>query len=767
MAEDGGVKGRSKWGPLSYTPRNLDSFKDEILEHARQGDSDGDIHDFLAEKHDFEVSVQTIGRRLNDWGFSRDRTWNSLAGYIKNLDAYREDLMRWESEGHDVVAMLDMLQEKHGVRTRDRTIEKAIARWQESGNNRPAVWRDLTARPSEPILTHSSGAGNLLNPEELDELKEAIAQAHIDERPRHSRKDPTRKWARYLIDAACYDESVQEIMLKEWQQPGHHWSNERKFHPGWVLGLYLPGGYVSRNVDTEAKIIEFVNQNTPAILEKVREKLAGYLGAVITEAKKEFGDEYCKKADSMWPATTPPLCLSELLRAGRRELDEWQQDIALSKSLKKLLVDLPENTACKELADFLLDQPKPFILSGFTVKASEEMKRWKKPWMVPQELTPLTDADMRIIQDGKPAEIREEIEEDVGSGIGQEGTESCRAGRHRLALLDRVWNSIPQPQVFSDWRPPTTGALLGSSPSRFGFEPWNPEPQIPEANAGTAAWYNQTIDYMAKVVESRTPQEEAQFDAICRRMMQCTTRPPSIAQKSTEVSGWTTEIRADDWLHCRRLLQMLAQRFELGKEDYHNFEGRLMMLLAATEGGSTESALWLLPIEGLILEISTAVIQLPARASEIRQRQDLLREFASFVHAATIQSMSLRCFWRRDARKANEPWNKQKWYDVVTRFEPRCATRWCLRPLPDPRVVTQNNMGVFSVGCNDARSGDPTASLFISDNRRPIYGCLVGWFRIFGIDPTLVNAFFWFGGIYHTESVCTSGSGKHKERENW
>jgi hypothetical protein len=40
----------------------------------------------------------------------------------------------------------------------------------------------------------------------------------------------------------------------------------------------------------------------------------------------------------------------------------------------------------------------------------------------------------------------------------------------------------------------------------------------------------------------------------------------------------------------------------------YQFEERLLMLLAAIEGGSTEALLWLMPLEGLLREISQSAL---------------------------------------------------------------------------------------------------------------------------------------------------------------
>jgi hypothetical protein len=57
--------------------------------------------------------------------------------------------------------------------------------------------------------------------------------------------------------------------------------------------------------------------------------------------------------------------------------------------------------------------------------------------------------------------------------------------------------------------------------------------------------------------------------------------------------------RDDNWYHCRRLLQMISQRFHFTQKTHTLFKWQLMMILAAIEGGFTELAVWVVALEGV------------------------------------------------------------------------------------------------------------------------------------------------------------------------
>jgi hypothetical protein len=189
-----------------------------------------------------------------------------------------------------------------------------------------------------------------------------------------------------------------------------------------------------------------------------------------------------------------------------------------------------------------------------------------------------------------------------------------------LLLLAQVRHKIPKPKVFTDWRAPTTGALIGFSPARFGVLSWDPTP--PPANfvqfdssfgeddaglnkaesesftkarrhsitaleaAASASpkdtnTFDEAVKYLLNVILSQTPLEKLRYEAICRRMAKCATRPAE-AESIAAQCMWSAKVRDDDWWHVRRLLQMLCKLSSL-REDLHNsFERRLRMLLAAT-----------------------------------------------------------------------------------------------------------------------------------------------------------------------------------------
>lgn len=192
-------------------------------------------------------------------------------------------------------------------------------------------------------------------------------------------------------------------------------------------------------------------------------------------------------------------------------------------------------------------------------------------------------------------------------------------------LQRRVRENIPdQPLVFHDWMTLITGALIGASLARFGFEPWEPDRKSfmgPISTAGSLGEtmmenrarsisdaqsffkveatlaldrqeiFDSSVNYAKRIIAEQTPKERESYGVICRRMSGCTTRPEGEGHLPYDVQ-WCTIARDDDWWHARRLLQMLVFRYSLPEQTHCKIERQLIMLLAAIEGGSTEAVLW-------------------------------------------------------------------------------------------------------------------------------------------------------------------------------
>jgi hypothetical protein len=409
-------------------------------------------------------------------------------------------------------------------------------------------------------------------------------------------------------------------------------------------------------------------------------------------------------------------------------------------------------------------------------------------------IPPLT-AEPAPIQDGN---TRSEGREEVQSSAEPKASNRPIPPLKLLVLLrGKVLQEVRTPAVFTDWKAPTTGALLGSSPARFGVAPWELEPSsvvqsiiardtdsrsadYVEAQSFSDArrlsiaererlsvdsdaenTFQESVEYMKNIIATRTSKEKEDYESICKRMSGCETRPAE-AERILSRPDWSWSTlaiyRDDDWWHCRRLLQMIAQRCSFHHNQYRGFEERLLQLLAATEGGSTEALLWLMPLEGLLREISQSALGKDSSPG-IRIT---LSELTIFVHGVTIRNLMLRTVSAKTSNGPPEPPLKlQKWYTALFKMDPRCSNQACLRLLPSPRTVrTDNSRHLIAVGVKDPRAGIKEARAFISSNRGTIYDCIVKWLPRRSPEPILLCAFFWFGTMTHVLASCSNKAGR-------
>jgi hypothetical protein len=154
---------------------------------------------------------------------------------------------------------------------------------------------------------------------------------------------------------------------------------------------------------------------------------------------------------------------------------------------------------------------------------------------------------------------------DIGNQLDSARQDNTNpTARLYLLLLAQVRHRISKPKVFTDWRAPTTGALLGFSPARFGVLSWDPTP--PSANfvqfdsssreddaglnkaeselftkacshsiaalkaAASAplkdtSTFDEAVKYLQNVILSQTPVEKLRYDVIWQRMAKCASRP--------------------------------------------------------------------------------------------------------------------------------------------------------------------------------------------------------------------------------------------------
>ncbi|CZR59126.1 uncharacterized protein PAC_09018 [Phialocephala subalpina] len=804
--------------------RNLDPYKDEILKLSKDYTL-GYIERHLFAKTKIKFSTSSIGNRVKRWGgtiFKKGvKRCGNPAVSKRNLTPWKAKLLEWDQAGSTVEEMSAQLKEELNVIAWPVYIAKALSFWKSS-------WRKMGEHPG---LDDSEFVPvDLWTTEELQNLEDEIKAASLkDAQKTHVGVPDFARWSELLVSAACHDPAIQSLMVKEKLQPGHHWSSDRRFDRLWVLGLQLPGAYSHESVDTLAKIMRKVDSLTPKVLQKVYTILKECLEECISLATREYGKDYLQPALSMIPATTPPEFVSNFLRTCRHEINQTQSLIRLRNTLA--LIPCHEAHSCLEKChDYLKSQREiPSLVDQFTTAVLDELEFWKQPWMMLNNLPGLEPSDMDIDETYKrPKEYQpkgkgcERESEELPSGSGgydspdddfEDHTQSASTGRQvnrqdhnygKLYLILSDWvlaKMTPSPMVFKRWRTLTSGPLLGSPPARFQTETWDP-PRLPVVSAKVSdeksggpnqetinmptdypdrsipkhepSDYEKSVLYTTNIRKSQTAKEKGEFEGIIQRMRACTSRPPG-ADKLAQHVDWGSVLRDDNWYHCRRLLQMIAQRCQFTDETYSMFEQQLMMILAAIEGGSTEAVVWVIPLEGLLTRISKHAGQQyekldPKDRHSRRVQAEQIRELVAFAHGVAQCNAALRFHWRRSnsggsgGKAPTDVPTSVKWYAMLYRCDPRCSRLECLKLLPSPRAMKENkNRDTFSVGVVDARTGSRMVRSFIAANRSQISPCLVGWVRDRDPQPALVCTFQWYGQRFHTQTPCKHLRGKWEE----
>ncbi|KAH8791669.1 hypothetical protein BGZ57DRAFT_874959 [Hyaloscypha finlandica] len=799
-------------------PQDLTPFKDKILELASQAASKAEqtkeIQKYLLRDERIRCTAVDINSHLAEWGITRGRRNGGrrprlpsrarLSCVIK-LERFQGPILQWNREGLDASEIRDRFRERFKKDVREGNIKKNLARWLPCPDGEVILrgpWRAMESLPGDNQLPELPFLPtNVLTEDELQSLKNAIQDVYLQESA--SQPDPTHDWPERLANALCLDETIQGIVVKEKMSPGCHWDWNRLLDPLWILGIYLPGSYQYETVNTESKIRAVVNSFTPAILRITYSRLLEWLDQAIADVLETHEDGWLDAALLLRPATTPASCIIKLLDAAYGEINVLRLDVGLRKSLRRLpLNNLP---GCEDLLRCLEEESdEPSILDSFTADVTKRLERLEQARIVLADLPPLTEADMAAVTTERETNAkyqktsRQKDQEDQGdqedqaepgydngqsAGVGRLYTILCRYARKRVK---------PQPLAFCKWNCPTSGPLIGHPPARFDEADWDlvdglgrdetgenvaeemyldQEPQRGPVNETRN--YKKCIQYLELVLTTQQPEEKEDYATIVSRMAACNSR--NFQKHHTTAAPWSTNLRDDDWWHFRRLLQMLSKRYALEDEVCAAFERRMMMVLAAMEGGFTEAVLWLIPLEGLSKHFSWYISMRNKTTGsltepELALQQELLRELLTFSHGLALQNLTLR-FHAKDPR-ANEssPLPKNMllvWYTMIYQAKQTCHLRSCHRPLPHPRQITETTMrgAMLSVGLNDTRSGSSRSRSFISNDRGigGIFPCLYTWFRGRDPHPALLRAYLWFGGIFHSRGGCKARRGKWRE----
>jgi hypothetical protein len=201
--------------------------------------------------------------------------------------------------------------------------------------------------------------------------------------------DLEAEWVQRLAAAACYDQQVQQTIVKETLQPGYHWSSSRRLSLLWALGIHLPGCYQHPRADTAAKITSLVELLTPRVLEEVAARLEAHLAEAITVARRE-GDPDLDTALSIIPVTVPPRCVVDLLQACQSEIDEAALEQDINSQLRSL--------GLQQLPAVLHGQDRPGCptLESWTREVDRLLRTWDSPGTTLCELPALTNRDMQV-----------------------------------------------------------------------------------------------------------------------------------------------------------------------------------------------------------------------------------------------------------------------------------------------------------------------------------------------------------------------------------
>lgn len=268
-------------------------------------------------------------------------------------------------------------------------------------------------------------------------------------------------------------------------------------------------------------------------------------------------------------------------------------------------------------------------------------------------------------------------------------------------------------------------------------------------------------DYVSKIIATQTAEERALYKSICRRMSTMVD-PPIGARGDIQGTSWSATARDSSWWQCRELLAKLADEAPFRNGEIEWFERQIMLLLAAVEGGSTEAVAWLIPLDGLLRQLSRRLKQYYAATATtgrvLVKPLSTLTNLTTLVHAVALNNLLLRLKVRR-VPENDAVWKVQAWYAMLFRMEPGCANHCCLRDLPPPLLVGRNVGGMFSVGARECRAG-------ACPREEDKFPCLVSWLRYEAGNPVMLLAFNWVAEIFHTVGGCRY-PGRMKWPENF
>ena len=139
------------------------------------------------------------------------------------------------------------------------------------------------------------------------------SSSHTKKIPAVPLEDPTPKWFTLLVSAACWDETIQMLVLKETEQPGLHWYNNRIFNPPWILGLQLPGSYQFPTVDTKISdnSCQVSRCNLNETMDDVYKESVAYLHNIINTQSAKEGENFRRCCERMANCGSRPAAVKQ------------------------------------------------------------------------------------------------------------------------------------------------------------------------------------------------------------------------------------------------------------------------------------------------------------------------------------------------------------------------------------------------------------------------------------------------------------------------
>jgi len=155
--------------------RNVEPYKDKILQMRAERISAKDILKYLKEEHSLDISPGTLSKRLIEWGAIKKKGGKTRRWV---LTPYKEQFLEWNHEGHSITQMATLFEKKFDASTTEHHIRSYLDQWL---NPHDPIWRKIDARPDKPVLSIPALPVDLLSAVEQQTLEEGIIANYLAE----------------------------------------------------------------------------------------------------------------------------------------------------------------------------------------------------------------------------------------------------------------------------------------------------------------------------------------------------------------------------------------------------------------------------------------------------------------------------------------------------------------------------------------------------------------------------------------------------------